>query len=158
MRNYWLFGASVAIVLCSCNNQDKRLEAIEREFGIQLPEEYDVVQDTDISYSDFESDYRQTMVLQFGQKEFTELTKQIERSPYFGQLKSYDGESPSLPERGIPYEQQEVMDSLTKCGRSGVWIKKENEYRYIDFFDWKDFCQGTLDTRNRTLKYIHDHL
>ena len=95
MRYYFLLLTLTFVY--SCSNLDKRIEAIEEEFGITLPESYEVIRDDDISFNDFESDYQQIVTIKFEDADFEEIKKQLEETIYFDQLPHYLGNSLQYP-------------------------------------------------------------
>ncbi|QHI35538.1 hypothetical protein IMCC3317_08840 [Kordia antarctica] len=148
----------IGFFLFGCSNQEARLKSIEKELFIKLPVNIEVIQDDDISHNGFESDYTQIVTLKFEKEEFEELIDQIESSPFFNELRRFDGKSKPFPNDKISKEHKIILDSLTAEARSGTWIKDKVNYKYIDFFTWSDFCDAYINTTNRTLKYTHNHL
>ncbi len=155
MRYYFLLLTLTFVY--SCSNLDKRIEAIEEEFGITLPESYEVIQDDDISFNDFESDYQQIVTIKFEDADFEEIKKQLEETVYFDQLLHYLGNSLQYP-GDLDSNRQVIVDSLAKVGQNGTWIKGDREYTYLDFGEWNDYVLGTLDLTAKTLEWNHSHL
>jgi hypothetical protein len=147
-----------SLILFACSNQEARLKSIEEELSIELPKSFEVIQDDDISHNGFESDYTQIVTIKFEKDEFDQLINQIKNSPYFDQLAHYKGKSLQFPNSKISIQHSDILDSLSSISRSGTWVMENSNYKYIDFFTWADFCDGYIDTANRTLKYTHNHL
>lgn len=155
MRYYYFI--ITLIFVYSCSNLDKRLEAIEEEFGITLPTDYEVIQDDDISFNGFESDYQQIVTIKFEDEGFEDVKRQLEETVYFDQLPEYLGHSLQYPNL-LDSNHQIIIDSLARVGQNGTWIKEGHEYTYLDFGEWSDYVHGTLDLTAKTLQWDHSHL
>ena len=148
----------ISLFLICCSNQEARLRSIEEELFIELPVNIEVTQDDDISHNGFESDYTQIVTLKFEKEAFEKLIEQVESSPFFNELMAFDGKSKLFPNDVIGKQHRIILDSLTTESRSGTWIKENENYKYIDFFTWADYCDAYINITDRTLKYTHHHL
>lgn len=146
----------VSFISCS-SNLDKRLEQIEKDYSIQLLSKFEVIQDDDISYNGFESDYEQIVTIQFEAPEFDSVKSQIESSAYFNQLAEFEDKSMITIDKPSP-EHQTIIDSLKKIKQSGTWIIKNEQYVFLYFRDWMDYVEGNLDLSAKTLTWNHHHL
>ena len=148
----------IATLFYSCSyNLDKRLEQIEKDYAIKLTTNFDVIQDDDISYNGFESDYEQIVKIKFESSEFDSIKGQIEKSSYFNELGNYENNSMVTNEKPS-YQHQLIIDSLRKAKQTGAWIIKEDQYVFLYFGDWMDFVEGNLNLSDKTLTWNHHHL
>lgn len=136
------------------------MKGIESELSLQFPENYTVTQDDDVSHNGFESDYTQTITIEFKEKDIANIVNQIEQSPYYDKLEHLynNTHSPGENSNTIDTELTHIKDSLRRLNRSGTWIRRSNVYVYMDFFDWKEFCLANFDIEDGTLWFERNHL
>ena len=156
MRNLIPLVALIGCISCS-DKLDKRLSQIEEDYSISLPNEFEVIQDDDISYNGFESDYEQIVKLKFDQPEFDSVKVQIEKTAFFNQLHHFENNSKigSLPLDSV---HQAIVDSLNIIGQKGTWIEKNSKYKFLFFGDRMDYVNGCLNFNEKTLLWNHHHL
>ncbi len=158
LSNRWYI-LSFVILLWSCSNLDKRIELLERELDLKLPENYEVVQDDDISFNGLESDYSLIVTLKFESQEFDTVIQQIKLIPYFNELESFRRQGSSLTLVGDEIEQYErLKEEFKSLPYRGSWTSIESGFQFVDLGNKHESVDAWINTENKTLKFEFIHL
>jgi hypothetical protein len=74
-----LISILILLILTSCSGEKTRIELLENELRLNLPEKYETLENSTDGYIDFEIN----ILLKFDNNGMKTITKQIESSKYF---------------------------------------------------------------------------
>ena len=155
----FLFLLLLVSLLSACSNVQARIDLLEEELSIELPEEFGVMQDDDISHNGFESDYTLIVKLKLEPEGTTDILTQIREVPYFNQLERYynDGTGIHLMNEEIEIHKK-VEDSISRTDYRASWFRDHNGYRLVDFGNPLEPIDAFLDTVENTLLFEYNSL
>ena len=134
----------IILVLTSCSGEMTRLELLENELQIRLPENFETIENSTEGFVDFEINIK----LKFDNNELRIITKQIEESRYFDwsniQVLS------KFPDKETIVKQDTTIN--------GIWKNDKNGYYFEFYGDWSEPVSARLDTLEKTLKFTFVHL
>jgi len=153
MNNGFLIILLSFMMICSCSsNVEKRVELLETELGLDLPSQFEIVQDDDVTLQQFPLEYRISMTLRFTQVDYGTVVMGIRDSPYFNQLADYRNVGLGIPPAS---ELQQIMDSLKACNYRGSWVTTEQGFEFVDFLGPETMrpVKAWIIEKNRTLTF-----
>lgn len=132
------------LLLTSCSGEKERLNLLENELRLKLPNSFKTIQNITEGLNDYEIN----VVLKFDKKGIDELKYQIEKSKYF-EWSNIEFLS-KYPEKETIVKQ----DTTVK----GIWKNCLNGYRFYYYGDSSEPISAQIDTVKQTLIFNFVHL
>lgn len=130
--------------LSSCSEEEGRIEFMQEELGLIIPDDYKQLVNSTDGYIDFEVNIE----LLFSESAFKQLTSQVQKTKYYNH--------PELKSGGYALPLFIKQDSLVP----GVWIRSKEGYEFIQNREEPEAepVWATIDISKRKLKFNFVHL
>ena len=142
MRN--LLAILIILILTSCSGEKTRLELLENELELNLPDNFETIENSTDGFVDFEIN----ILLKFDNNGLRMITKQIEKSKYF--------EWSNIQVLSKFPDKMTIINQDTTI--NGIWKNDINGYYFEFYGDWSEPVSAKLDTIEKTLKFTFVHL
>ena len=158
--NLRIYILSLTVIFTACSNVEDRIELLENKLQIEMPNEYTIVQDEDISYNGLESDYKVVLKLQLESEGIQKIENQINQTPYYNQLVKFQGKGNGIGTftREEMVEFKLIQDSILKTKYRGTWIETVEGFEFIDFGDKMEPIDACIDSKENTLTFEFNKL
>ncbi len=159
MKNILKFIVIICL-LSSCSNQEKRIILLEKELNIELGNNYNVIQDDDISHNGFESDYTLILKIELNKTDIDRIVKQIKSEPYFNQLGKFKNEQGGITLIGKENHKyfEKATDSLKNTKYRGSWFVTNKGFEFVDLGNNMEPIDAEINLTENTLKFEFSHL
>jgi hypothetical protein len=132
----------VFALLISCSSDRPRIELMEKELGLNLPDTYEQITNTTDGNIDFEINIE----LKFQKTEMDQIMGQIKKSKYFVQIEQQGLDSTLL---------QNIKADTTI---NGIWRRTDQGFNFVKSRNEKEPVNAIFDTINQTLKFNFIHI
>ncbi len=132
------------LILTSCSGENSKIELLQNELRLILPENFETLENSTEGYIDFEIN----ILLKFDRKGLGTITNQIESSKYFewSNIKALS----EYPDKETRVKQDTTIN--------GIWKNNKNGYYFEFYGDSSEPVFAKLDTIEKTLKFTFVHL
>lgn len=148
------------LLLSSCSSQAERIQILEKELNIKLGDNYNVIQDDNISEDDFGGDYTLILKIKLDTKEVDRIVTKIQSEPYFNELGKFKNEDGGTRYNGPEEEQlfSIANDSIKSSKYRGSWYITEMGYRFLDLGTDTELIDAEINLEENTLTFELIHL
>jgi len=137
--------------LLSCSRQDKRVELLQKELNINLPSNYVIDEDKDITDDAFTGDHTVTIELKFDKNSMDSVINQIKNVPYYNELERFR----TGVKVGDDIQYYEVItDSMSQSKFRGSWFETDIGYEFIDLTDFEKPANSLIKAKIQVEKSV----